>query len=358
MATLILLMFTLVFSLSSTAAQPPKATIPAADKKGSKDSPLLKRYEGSYIVSQDEKSFAEFELPLSKLERVPGKKSGNNNNAYEPQNKKSLEGKYTRLVYLIPENRSPLEVLRNYQDEIKGKGGNILFECKENECGGNTRYGIQTGGNDATLGQYLYPGERLTEPRWTNGWCAVTANINSQRYTAAEIPDSAHVSVLTYTIDEPQKTDACNAFNGRTVAVVDLVEAKAREQKMVTVQAGEMAKAISNEGRIALYGIYFDFNKADVKSESAPTLDQMSKLLKDNPSLKLLVVGHTDNVGNFPFNMDLSQRRAAAVVVALNSRGVAKERLTSVGVSFASPIATNKTEEGRAKNRRVELVEN
>ena len=84
----------------------------------------------------------------------------------------------------------------------------------------------------------------------------------------------------------------------------------------------------------------------------------MGKLLKDNPALKLLVVGHTDNVGNFPFNMDLSQRRAAAVVAALASRGAAKDRLTPVGVSFASPIATNKTEEGRAKNRRVELVEN
>ena len=78
MVALILLIFTLLFSLSA-AAQPQKATIPTADKKGSKDSPLLKRYEGSYIVSQEEKSFAEFELPLSKLEEVPGKKAGNNN---------------------------------------------------------------------------------------------------------------------------------------------------------------------------------------------------------------------------------------------------------------------------------------
>ena len=345
---------------SAAAAQLPKATIPTADKKGSKDSPLLKRYEGSYIVSQDEKSFAEFELPLSKLERSARQEGPATTITHMSPRTRSHWRESTRdWSTCFPENRSPLEVLRNYQDEIKAKGGKILFECKESECGGDTRRGIQGGGGDATLGMYLYPGERLTEPRWTNGWCAVTANINSQRYTAAEIPDSgAHVSVLTYTIDEPQKADACNAFNGRTVAVVDLVEAKAREQKMVTVQAGEMAKAISNEGRIALYGIYFDFNKADVKSESAPTLDQMTKLLKDNPSLKLLVVGHTDNVGNFPFNMDLSQRRAAAVVAALNSRGVAKERLTSVGVSFASPIATNKTEEGRAKNRRVELVEN
>ena len=358
MAKLIVLILTLVFSLGATA-DVPRATIPVADKKGSKDSPLLKRYEGSYIVSYEEKGFAEFELPLSRLEQVPGKRSGNNNHAYEPALKKSLEGKYTRLVYLLPENRSPLEALRNYQEEIKAKGGKILFECKEKECGGDAKRGIQAGGGHATLGQYLYPGERLTEAWRTNGWCAVASKINSQRYTAAEIPSSGlHVSVLTYTIDEPDKSDGCVAFNGRTVAVVDLIEAKAREQKMVTIQAGEMAKAISTEGRIALYGIHFDFNKADLKAESEPTIDQMTRLLKDNSSLKLLVVGHTDNVGNFPANLDLSQRRATAVVAALNSRGVAKERLTSVGVSFASPIATNKTEEGRARNRRVELVEN
>ena len=80
----------LVLALSfGAAAQMPKATIPSADKKGGKDSPLLKRYEGSFIVSQDEKSFAEFQLPLSKLEPVPGKKAGNNNHAYEPKNRKS-----------------------------------------------------------------------------------------------------------------------------------------------------------------------------------------------------------------------------------------------------------------------------
>jgi outer membrane protein OmpA-like peptidoglycan-associated protein len=75
--------------------------------------------------------------------------------------------------------------------------------------------------------------------------------------------------------------------------------------------------------------------------------------------MKVLVVGHTDNVGTFVFNTDLSQRRAAAVVNVLASRfGIARERLTPFGVSFAAPVASNRTEEGRAKNRRVELVEN
>jgi outer membrane protein OmpA-like peptidoglycan-associated protein len=123
------------------------------------------------------------------------------------------------------------------------------------------------------------------------------------------------------------------------------------------VKAAEMAEKIDASGRIALYGILFDFNKTDLKPESKPTLDQIAKLLAEDPTLKLLVVGHTDNVGAFEFNRDLSARRAATVVAELKSKyGIAKERLFPFGVSFASPIASNSTEEGRAKNRRVELV--
>jgi OOP family OmpA-OmpF porin len=129
-------MFRLIMAVSvlATASMAlAAATMPTADKKGSKDNSVLKRYEGSVIVAYEHKSFAEFTLPLSRLEQVPDKTSGNNNRAYEPRDKKALEGTYTRLVYLIPENRSPLEVLRNYQDDITGKGGNILFECKAGE---------------------------------------------------------------------------------------------------------------------------------------------------------------------------------------------------------------------------------
>ena len=90
-----------------------------------------------------------------------------------------------------------------------------------------------------------------------------------------------------------------------------------------------------------------------------PTLEEIAKLLKGDANLRLLVVGHTDNVGTFEFNKDLSQRRAASVVQMLTSKfTVDPKRLTPFGVSFASPVASNKTEEGRAKNRRVQLVEN
>jgi outer membrane protein OmpA-like peptidoglycan-associated protein len=108
---------------------------------------------------------------------------------------------------------------------------------------------------------------------------------------------------------------------------------------------------------VALYGIYFDSGKADVKPESAETLEQIAKFLTNSPDLQVLVVGHTDNAGSFESNMDLSKSRAEAVVRALTSTyGVDAARLMPVGVSFAAPVATNATEEGRAKNRRVELV--
>jgi outer membrane protein OmpA-like peptidoglycan-associated protein len=129
------------------------------------------------------------------------------------------------------------------------------------------------------------------------------------------------------------------------------------EEKMVHLSAAEMQKSISSSGKVAIYGILFDFNKADIKPESAPTLAEMAALLKAEPNLKVLVVGHTDNVGTFEFNEDLSKRRAKAVVAELAaSHGIDAERMLPLGASFMAPVTTNSTEEGRKLNRRVELV--
>jgi OOP family OmpA-OmpF porin len=119
-----------------------------------------------------------------------------------------------------------------------------------------------------------------------------------------------------------------------------------------------MEKQIASMGKVALYGILFDFNKTEVKPESEAALVEIAKLLANRATLNVLVVGHTDAVGSFESNRTLSQRRADAIVAALVSKHkIAATRLFPVGVSFASPVATNSTEEGRAKNRRVELVE-
>lgn len=349
------LSFLILFFVSSQALA--DALLPIADKKGSQDHPLLKRYEGSFIVSSEQRSFDEFQLPLSKLSQVPGRKDNHNNHYFEPGEKKTLEGARTRLVYLLPENRTPLEALRNYQQEIREQGGNILFECSGGECGGDPGRSSDGGGGEMSMAMYLFPQESISDPVFSNGYCAMTDRINDQRYTAAEFPAvGSHVSVLTYTL---KGGSFCKAFKNRTIAIVDLIETKAREQKMVTVKADEMEREIVTSGSIALYGIYFEFDQAVVKPESQPTLQEIALLLKSKPELKLLIAGHTDNVGTFAYNMDLSQRRAVAVVQALTAEfGIDRARLTPVGVSYASPKSTNRTEEGRAKNRRVELVEN
>jgi len=138
-----------------------------------------------------------------------------------------------------------------------------------------------------------------------------------------------------------------------------IVESKPMETDRITlVEASEMEQALARDGRIAIYGIHFDFDKADIKPESQPQIEQLGALLAGNPDLSVLIVGHTDGQGAFDYNLSLSQRRAQAVADALASGfGVASARITPAGAGMVSPVATNRTEEGRAKNRRVEIVE-
>jgi OOP family OmpA-OmpF porin len=117
-----------------------------------------------------------------------------------------------------------------------------------------------------------------------------------------------------------------------------------------------MEQTLANKKPVEVYGIYFDFNSATIKPESEVVLKQISDILHKNPDWKLNVSGHTDNIGGDAFNLDLSNRRAAAVKEALVSRyGIAADRLTPHGYGASRPIETNATMEGRARNRRVEL---
>jgi outer membrane protein OmpA-like peptidoglycan-associated protein len=126
---------------------------------------------------------------------------------------------------------------------------------------------------------------------------------------------------------------------------------------MVIVKAREMQQALASTGHINLYGILFDFNKFDVRPDSRPALDEISAFLKSNPDRKLKIVGHTDNVGGAEFNLQLSRARAAAVVNELTAKyGIDAGRLKAEGAGLTRPIATNDTDEGRARNRRVELI--
>jgi outer membrane protein OmpA-like peptidoglycan-associated protein len=134
-----------------------------------------------------------------------------------------------------------------------------------------------------------------------------------------------------------------------TLTIVE-VEAMAQE-----VTAGEMLNALNKDGFIALY-INFDTGKSDIKPESESTIVQIAALLKDNPGLKVSIEGHTDNVGTPASNKTLSEARAKSVMAAVVKGGVDASRLSAIGWGQEKPVADNRSEEGRAKNRRVEIV--
>jgi outer membrane protein OmpA-like peptidoglycan-associated protein len=146
------------------------------------------------------------------------------------------------------------------------------------------------------------------------------------------------------------------AFNdGRNYQVV-IVEKETMKQDVVA-DAAALSASIAATGKAAVYGIYFDTGKSVVKPESDASLTEITKLLKQNDALKLYVVGHTDSDGTLDNNLKLSTDRATAIVKALVGKGIAAARLKGAGVGPYCPVESNHTEDGKAKNRRVELVE-
>jgi OOP family OmpA-OmpF porin len=146
-------------------------------------------------------------------------------------------------------------------------------------------------------------------------------------------------------------------WNGGQGIALYIVEEKAMEQYVVA-DADALAQEISLTGKVVVYGIFFDTGKAVVKPESDPALKEITKLLKEDPDLKIYVVGHTDSVGKLDYNMNLSRKRAEAVVEVLVSKhGISSNRLKAHGVGPLVPASSNRSDEGRAMNRRVELVE-
>lgn len=298
------------------------------DVAGSSDHPMVSRYEGSSIVEYDFREFDEYEILLGKVKRDPE----------DPANKiaessEDLEGKITRISYYLPDDRSTLEVFRNYEDALKAAGFEVLFTCSNNDCGGR----------DFNHKVVEYSG-------------GFADNYSDQRFLAAKLSrDEGDVYVSLYTV---KNTGGGGPDRNHIYTQVDVIEVAAMQEAMVTVDANAMAEEIFETGSISIYGILFDFDKADIKPESASTIKEIATLLDDNPNLKLYIVGHTDNKGSLDYNTNLSQKRAEAVVAALVSDyGIESDRVTPKGLAFLAPVTSNSTEEGRAQNRRVELVE-
>jgi outer membrane protein OmpA-like peptidoglycan-associated protein len=305
----------------------------AADVAGASDHPLVGRYEGSEIVAYQVTEFDEvtiIEAPFD-YTKIPGGAGF-----------KTLEGKSFLIYYTLPQGRSSLEVLRNYEESLKAKGFSIVFSCATDK-GSCFSSGQDEGGY--YLGQAVGGANDIPKmvDDYVHNW------FGKGRYLLGKLdrPEGA-VYVAIY-LGEAERGN---------VAVVRVVETKEMEtDKIVFLNASQMEQAITDTGKVSLYGILFDFDKDIVKPESKPTLDEIAKLLQAKPELKLKIVGHTDNQGTADYNLDLSQRRAASVVAALTrDYGIAADRLTSEGAGLTQPVASNDDEAGRAKNRRVELV--
>jgi OmpA-OmpF porin, OOP family len=311
------------------------AEMPKADTiRGAKDHPLLSRFSGSMLVGYSAKEFDEVDL-------VAGKQVEKDNKRVFEKTLRA-EGKFTRIAYNYPPERASLEVMRNYQAAMQKAGLKTIFACEKEACGKD--FGelmldrINRDFRIEDTSRYWEPfNYGRVEPRYL--LASGTRSDGSLAYAAVYV---------------------VAPIEGRNGGVyLEIVEPKPMETEKVSasLNADDMAKGLAAEGKIALYGIYFDTDKADIKPESAATLTEMAKLLRNDTKLSVYIVGHTDNQGAPARNLDLSKRRAEAVAKTLATEyKIDPKRLAAKGVASFAPVASNDSDTGRAKNRRVELV--
>ncbi len=311
----------------------------AADLPNSKDHPLLGRVKGTEIVAYDVKRFDSVAFQTSSF-----KKGASTGNEFA-QPPLVVEGARTRIWYEGP-GMSSLEIIRQYQAI---EGFEILWDSSNDSKDSDYRgYNLN----------YLTQNVPRSKFDWNVAGWAFTVQAKRPTIRTTTLKRSAADGELYVSIVAVESTakPSAKVIEG-AYAAVDVIDAAAMKKDMVVVSASEMEKTIAETGRISLYGIHFDTNKSAVKPESKGTLEQIAALLKKDSTLKLNVIGHTDNVGGAESNLTLSKRRADAVMIALiEDYGIDGVRLEASGAGMTAPVADNATEEGRAKNRRVELV--
>ncbi len=293
---------------------------PNGDLDNGRDHPLISRYDGSTIIRYDEKGFDEYLLPLGEFRNGRVSKT------------QLLQGKVTRIRYEAPKDASTLQIYLSYEMALTRAGFEILFSGKNEELG-----------KDLDWPSFLFNRDLVSATR-------LMAIGQDQRCLVGKLPNSMYDIYVSIFISK--------VSHNSSLIQLDFIEVKPMEPGMVKVNLAYLAESIVEAGHVAIYSIYFDINKADIKPESEEAIEGIAEFLRKNEEINLYVIGHTDNTGTLDFNMELSQRRAEAVVDALVSEyNIDKMRLQPVGIGPLSPISTNRTDEGRSKNRRVELVE-
>jgi outer membrane protein OmpA-like peptidoglycan-associated protein len=331
-------------AFSATASAGPNWAI---DVAGGQDHPLIQRYNNSWMMAYKKINFDQATFP--------GKLGLNSNNDFIAPI--AVEGQITRMVYFAPLGKAPLEVHRNYEQALKAAGFKAVISCTplDKNCehmhfGLIDRYRAMKQADFNANRDRQPDGSALAKQMGSLGGPNMIGT-DDLYFTYGTLAKNGAVVHVMLNTGKVYNTDF-------TTTYIEIAEPQAMEGGQVTVNADGLKSALQSSGKIALYGIYFDTGKADIKAvESKTQLDEMAKLLKSQPALKVYIVGHTDNQGNLDANQTLSQQRAQAVVAALAKQyQIPATRLASKGVASLAPVASNADEAGRAKNRRVELV--
>jgi OOP family OmpA-OmpF porin len=316
----------------------------AADLPGSKDPAGFKRFDGSDIIHYATSAYQPYFLARDVAA------IGDEGFAKSDR----IEGATVRVVYRAPEGTSSLEVFRNYEQMLADNGFEQDFEIAKGRVGEDYSEGH-------FLGKFYFQGQMTA--RFAHESSPFTGVRDPYCITAKAIKDGREVRVAVLvgesteiSWEEPAAKAPFAIKPGQVVVGLDVITSKTIAAKMVTVKADDLAKALAAEGKVEIYSILFDVDKTDLKPESASALDEVAKLLKSDPALKLEVAGHTDNTGSAEHNMDLSAGRANAVVDALVGRyGIDRAQLQAQGYGDTKPIEPNDTDSGKSRNRRVEL---
>jgi OOP family OmpA-OmpF porin len=306
-------------------ALPVMAATTYGEAPGATDHPLVGRFSGAVLHKAGVISFEHVDVKLS------------------DKRTESAEGKVFNYYYLGPKGHSDLEVFRNYQQSLEKQGFKFLLVCEDGAV---------------CMKQNL----SAHAQKWTDdsrsfaGGSFYMNNLSGRpfRFLMARLARPAGDVTVVLTVRGGYWAD--HGFD--TDYFVQVIESQPMQTDQVSLlKADTLGKGLTADGKVALYGIFFDTGKSDIKPESRPQLEEMAKLLTQSPKLQVFIVGHTDNQGGVDANLALSLRRAQAVAAALaKDHKIDATRLSARGVANFSPLASNDADAGRSKNRRVELV--
>ncbi len=300
-------------------SQPP-ATLVTQTQAGDldKDHPLFSRYPGARIYNSQKVDYENIDLPVAI--------KGQGMSDYQVS-RMALTGDISQHFYTV-EHVSSLKVMENYRAALADAGFTESFYCALDDCGNDTQASTLGAAMSVTESVYNY----YKKPYFLVGEKTASKGKVYAAFFVAAYEDEVGI----------QQT---------------IVESEAAETDLIKVDAESLQRDLEEKGKAAIYGIYFDTDKSNIKPESKPALDEISKLLKQHPELKLYVVGHTDDTGEMSHNLELSSLRADAVTKALiQNYQIDASRLVARGVGPFAPESNNTSSQGKSLNRRVELV--